>query len=104
MNRRKIKILFVRPKPFWKKRLQNFLRKVLSKTLRGKNVSQSSFIQKDLELLRKYFDVRVVEGIILNKREPISTLKSVFKMIRGFLWADTTFSWFADVHALSKEE
>lgn len=74
MNRREIKILFVRP---W----------------------ISSFIQKDLELLRKHFDVRVVEGIILNKRKPKSTLNSVFKMIIGVLWADLTFSWFAGDHA-----
>ena len=73
MNR-KTKILFVRP-------------------------FKSSFIQKDFELLRKHFDIRVVEGIILNKREPKSTLKSVFNMIKGVLWADLTFSWFVGIHA-----
>ena len=61
--------------------------------------SKSSFIQKDLEILRKHFEVRVVEGIILNKSEPKSTLKSVFKMLKGILWADITFSWFASTHA-----
>lgn len=72
MNRRRIKILFVR-------------------TLK------SSFIQMDLELLRKHFDVRVVDFVL--SRNFKSTLMTVFGMIIGILWADVTFSWFAYGHA-----
>jgi glycosyltransferase involved in cell wall biosynthesis len=72
MNRRKIKILFVR-------------------TLK------SSFIQKDLELLGKHFDVRVVDFVF--SRIFKNTLMTVFGMIKGILWADLTFSWFAYGHA-----
>ena len=74
MNRRKIKILFVR-------------------TL------NSSFIQKDLELLRKYFDVRVVDFVLSIRRRPKDTLKTMLNMIKSILWADATFSWFAGTHA-----
>lgn len=73
MNGRKIKILFVCP-------------------------SKSSFIQKDLELLRKHFDVRVVD-FVLNRKDLKGTLKTVFGMLKGVLWADVTFSWFAGYHA-----
>jgi glycosyltransferase involved in cell wall biosynthesis len=73
MNRRKIKILFVRP-------------------------SKSSFVQKDLELLRKYFDVRVVDSVF-NIRRPKDTLKTILPLISGVLWADGTFAWFAGTGA-----
>jgi glycosyltransferase involved in cell wall biosynthesis len=60
--------------------------------------SKSSFIQKDLELLRKHFEVRVVD-FVLSKKNLKGTLMTPFKMINGVLWADVTFSWFADTHA-----
>ena len=69
----KIKILFVRP-------------------------SKSSFIQKDLELLRAHFDVRAVDSVFSRKRVGQS-LKAIAKIVRGVLWADVAFSWFADFHA-----
>lgn len=61
-------------------------------------LSQSSFIQSDLRLLRKYFNVKEVD-FILNRKDPKSSIKTVFSMIMGILWADLTFSWFADIHA-----
>ena len=73
MNR-KISILFVRP-------------------------SKSSFIQEDLKLLRKHFNVRVVDFVLSIRKKPKETLKTMFSMLTGVLWADITFSWFADTHA-----
>jgi len=73
MNR-KIRILFVRP-------------------------SKSSFIQEDLKLLRKHFNVRVVDFVLSIRKKPKETLKTMFNMLAGVLWADVTFSWFADTHA-----
>ncbi|MGB8218566.1 MAG: glycosyltransferase family 4 protein [Candidatus Methanoperedens sp.] len=72
MNRR-IKVLFVR-------------------------TSKSSFIQKDLELLRRHFYVKEVD-FLLNRKNLKGTLVTTFKMISGVLWADITFSWFAGYHA-----
>ena len=71
--RKKIKILFIR-------------------TLK------SSFIQKDLELLKKHVDVIVVD-FVWSRKNLKGTLAAVFSMIKGVLWADITFSWFAATHA-----
>ncbi|OEU51596.1 MAG: hypothetical protein BA871_08270 [Desulfuromonadales bacterium C00003096] len=73
MNRRKAKILFVRQ-------------------------YKSSFIQKDLELLKKHFEVRVMD-FVLSRENLKGSLKTVFGMIKSILWADLTFSWFADTPA-----
>lgn len=61
-------------------------------------LSRSSFVQSDLRLLKKYFDVKEVD-FILNLKDLKGSIKTVFNMIRGVLWADLTFSWFADIHA-----
>lgn len=58
----------------------------------------SSFIQNDLEILQKYFNVKVVD-FILNRNDPKKTLKTVFGMITGIIWADIVFSWFASDHS-----
>ena len=50
----------------------------------------SSFIQNDLDLLRRHFDVKV--GYYTG-------LMSVPKILKGVMWSDLTFSWFADIHA-----
>lgn len=52
--------------------------------------SLSSFIKDDLEILKKYFIVKPVEW---------KGKKSIFKLLRGVIWADVTFSWFASDHA-----
>ena len=51
----------------------------------------STFKERDLEMLRKHFDVRTLhyKGLI----------KSFFEILRGVLWADLTFSWFAGEYA-----
>jgi len=58
--------------------------------------SFSSFIQNDLDILRKHFDVRVVQ---YQGKEKL--LKFLIETLKGVLWADVTFSWFADVHAFA---
>jgi len=58
--------------------------------------SFSSFIQNDLDILRKHFDVRVVQ---YQGKEKL--LKLLIETLKGVLWADVTFSWFADVHAFA---
>jgi len=47
-----------------------------------------------LDILRKHFDVRVAhyQGKKRLLKFPVETLKGVLRV-------DTTFSWFADVHA-----
>ncbi len=60
--------------------------------------SKSSFIQNDLKLLKKHFDVRVVD-FVLNRKDQKNTFKTVLGLITGVIWSDLTFSWFADVHA-----
>ena len=44
--------------------------------------------------MRKYYDVRVVESVF-SKDHPWDTLKTVLNLIKGVLWADVTFSWYA---------
>lgn len=58
--------------------------------------SKSSFIQKDLQILRKNYDVRVID---LKPNINPKIVIMFFKMINGVFWADLTFSWFADTHA-----
>lgn len=58
----------------------------------------SSFIEKDIEIIRKHFDVRVVD-FVLSRKNLKRTLKIAPNMIMGVIWADTTFSWFGDIHA-----
>jgi glycosyltransferase involved in cell wall biosynthesis len=74
MKKDKIKILFVR-------------------------LSPSSFVQNDLKLLKKHFEVKDID-FILTWKDPKNTFKTILDVIKGIIWADLTFSWFADFHAL----
>ncbi|MCK4529199.1 glycosyltransferase family 4 protein [candidate division WOR-3 bacterium] len=58
--------------------------------------SFSSFIQNDLDILRRHFEVRVAH--YQGKKK---LLKFLIETLKGVLWADLTFSWFADVHAFA---
>lgn len=58
--------------------------------------SFSSFIQNGLDILRKHFEVRVVH--YQGKRK---LLKFVIGTLKGALWVDAAFSWFADVYAFA---
>jgi len=55
------------------------------------------FLKRDVEILKKHFEVRTAPTF--NRKKPITTLPSIFKILKGTLWADVTFSWFADTHA-----
>ncbi|MDI6644191.1 MAG: glycosyltransferase [Methanobacteriaceae archaeon] len=61
-------------------------------------LNPSSFVQRDLEILKIHFQVREVD-FILDRKDPLTTMKTVYSLIRGVIWADMTFSWFADIHA-----
>lgn len=58
----------------------------------------SSFIQRDLDLLKKHFDVRAID-FIFTKKNLKGTIVSIFEIARGVLWADLTYSWFASTNA-----
>jgi glycosyltransferase involved in cell wall biosynthesis len=51
-----------------------------------------SFIQRDLDLLKRHYDVRKLEFNLFSIKEDL-------KLLQGILWADMTFSWFAGYHA-----
>jgi len=48
-----------------------------------------TFIKRDLQLLKKHFDVRIGH---------YTGIKSIPKILKGVLCSDLTFSWFADIH------
>ncbi len=60
--------------------------------------AEAAFIQADLDLLRKHYNVRVLD-IGSRKRNLRGVLGAVCGMARGVLWADLTFCWFAERHA-----
>ncbi len=55
------------------------------------------FLKRDMQILKNHFDIRTAPTF--NRKKPITTLPSIFKILKGTLWADVTFSWFADTHA-----
>jgi glycosyltransferase involved in cell wall biosynthesis len=54
------------------------------------NKEMASFIAKDLEILRKHYQVEVIR---------YSRITDLFFIIRGILWCDVVFSWFASLHS-----
>lgn len=59
----------------------------------------ATFIQSDLELMKRHFEVKVVD-FVLSRKRPIATLVALLRMAVGTLWAQVVFTWFADVNAL----
>ncbi len=59
--------------------------------------SLSSFINQDIEILKKNFDtqVLVVNQEIRNKKNPVSVVLFLYKLLRGVIWSDIIFCWFA---------
>ncbi len=53
----------------------------------------STFIRRDLEILRKYFHVRAVgwEG-------GLGMLRSTLEILRGVRWSDVSVTWFASIY------
>jgi glycosyltransferase involved in cell wall biosynthesis len=58
----------------------------------------SPFIQADLDLLKRHFEIRTVDlgGV---KKNVAGVLRTIWQLARGTLWADLTFAWFAERHA-----
>ncbi|ABN57532.1 MULTISPECIES: glycosyltransferase family 4 protein [Methanoculleus] len=62
--------------------------------------SPSTFTERDLEALRREYLVR--EAVISNYRGGNGLKRSLlitFEILRGVLWADLTYSWFAHNHS-----
>jgi len=55
------------------------------------------FLERDVEILKNHFDIRTAPTF--NRKKPITSIPSIFKILKGTLWADVTFSQFADTHA-----
>jgi len=55
------------------------------------------FLKRDVEILKNHFDIRTAPTF--NRKKPITSIPSIFKILKGTLWADLTFSHFADTHA-----
>jgi glycosyltransferase involved in cell wall biosynthesis len=60
--------------------------------------NEAPFIATDLELLKKHFEVRLLY-LGSTKKNLGGLAKTMIRMVRGVLWSDLTFSWFADAHA-----
>ena len=54
----------------------------------------SAWINIDLNILKRHFDVRRI-SLRTYRRNPLI----FFKLIKGVLWADLVFSWFAETNA-----
>lgn len=60
--------------------------------------SKSPFIQADIDLLSKHFELRVLD--ISSFRRTISgAITFAYRMFRGVLWAELTYAWFAENHS-----
>jgi glycosyltransferase involved in cell wall biosynthesis len=59
----------------------------------------SSFVRKDIELLRKHFEVQIMEFGV-GPRELGKSIIALFLMIFGVVRADLTYSWFGGRHSL----
>jgi len=55
------------------------------------------FLKRDVEILKNHFDIRTAPTF--NRKKPVSSIPSILKILKGTLWADLTFSHFADTHA-----
>ena len=52
------------------------------------------FMQQDLDLLKKKFDVRLV-NVCFNIHDLRCTLQALTNLVAGVAWADVVFCWFA---------
>lgn len=62
--------------------------------------SESPFIRADIDILRRHFEVRVLD-MSPFRRSLGGTVSAAYHMFRGVLWADLVYVWFADLHARS---
>jgi glycosyltransferase involved in cell wall biosynthesis len=61
----------------------------------------ASFVRKDMELLREHFEVKVVEfGVGIGPRGLSKSIKALYQVLLGVVWADLTYSWFGGRHSM----
>lgn len=60
--------------------------------------TMSPFIESDLNLFRKNFDVKVVD-VGSAKKDLSSKVRVLWRLKMGALWCDISFAWFAERHA-----
>ena len=62
--------------------------------------TSSTFIVRDLELLEKNFNIRIVNVDYFHKKKTlIRDIRLIYELIKYVRWADVTYSWFAENHA-----
>jgi glycosyltransferase involved in cell wall biosynthesis len=56
-----------------------------------------SFVNQDIEILKGRFDVRVIVVFheVKNKQNPVSVVSLLYKLLKGIIWSDIIFCWFA---------
>lgn len=59
----------------------------------------SIFMLRDLQILREHFDVRTI-ATRPKRMKRIAKSLVILRILKGTLWADLTFSWFANYAAL----
>lgn len=60
--------------------------------------SKTTFIEADKRLLSDEYDVRIVDFDV-SKTDLIDVLRVAYRLFFGVMWADLTYSWFAEKHA-----
>ena len=61
--------------------------------------SKSSFIENDIKMLERHFEVRTVD-IFEKGRSFRNSVKVFVRLFKGVVWSDVTYSWFAEIYAL----
>jgi len=59
--------------------------------------TKSAFIQSDIDLLSRHFDLRVVD-VGSRTRSLRNMVGAFWELLRGVMWADVAFCWFAETH------
>jgi len=59
----------------------------------------SSFVQRDMEILKRHFNVKQMDVTTFFFPRRGRNFLEFFKLLKGILWADTAYTWFADANA-----
>jgi glycosyltransferase involved in cell wall biosynthesis len=59
----------------------------------------SSFIRTDFEILQKHFEIRKLQTETFFVPQRGKSFLSFLRLLKGILWSDIAFTWFADVNA-----
>ncbi|TSA23977.1 glycosyltransferase [bacterium] len=58
----------------------------------------AAYILRDIELLRKYYYVKVI-GCNDNHKNVINIFRTIIEITKGVCWSDVSYIWFADFRA-----